>query len=117
MLDIIADEKLCERANTIGAQMVQRLEAIRRSNASVPIGDIRGLGAMVAFELVTERGGHTPAPDAIKPLTSAALDQGLILLSCGYYANTIRLIPPLTIAEDHLTQGLDILESSLGRAA
>ena len=116
VLDIIADEKLCERANTIGALMVKRLEAIRRSNGSVPIGDVRALGAMVAFELVKERGGHDPAPEAIKPVTSAALDKGLILLSCGYYANTIRLLAPLTIAEEHLAQGLDILEGSLGRS-
>ena len=117
VLDVIVEEKLCERANTIGAKMVKRLEAVRRSNTSTPIGDIRGLGAMVAFELVKERGGHDPAPEAIKPVLDGALDQGLILLSCGYYANTIRLIAPLTITDDHLDQGLDILESSLVQAA
>ena len=72
---------------------------------------------MVAFELVKERGGHEPAPDAIKPVLGKALDQGLILLSCGYYANTIRLLAPLTMTDTHLSTGLDILESSLVEAA
>ncbi len=117
VLDVIEEEKLCERANEIGGVMTKRLEAIRRSNASTPIGDIRGLGAMVAFELVKERGSHEPAPDAIKPVLGKALDQGLILLSCGYYANTIRLLAPLTMTDTHLSTGLDILESSLVEAA
>ncbi len=117
VLDAIETEGLCQRANAIGAKMVERLHAIRRSNAAIPIGDVRGLGAMVAFELVQERGGHAPAPEAIKPLLDRALDQGLILLSCGYYANTIRLLAPLTIADAHLDEGLDLLESSLTLAA
>lgn len=117
VLDVIESEGLCARANTIGAKMVKRLEDIRRSNASVPIGNVRGLGAMVAFELVKERGGDEPAPDAIKPVLEKALADGLILLSCGYYANTIRLLAPLTLGDAHLDQGLDILESSLAQAA
>jgi len=113
VLDAIEEEKLCERANRIGAIMVERLKAFRQSNTLRPIGDVRGLGAMVAFELVKERGGHTPDPDAIKPVTHAALENGLILLSCGYYANTIRLLAPLTIDEAHLAEGLDKLEVAL----
>ncbi len=117
VLDVIRDEDLCARADRIGARMVQRLEAIRRSNAARPIGDVRGLGAMVAFELVKERGGHDPAPEAIKPVIDGALEKGLLLLSCGYYGNTIRLLAPLTIQDDHLDEGLDMLESSLALAA
>lgn len=117
VLDVIQGEDLCAKANAIGGKMVDRLETIRRSNRAVPIGDVRGLGAMVAFELVKERGGDDPAPDAIKPVLDKALDQGLVLLSCGYYANTIRLLAPLTIEPAHLDQGLDILESSLAVAA
>jgi 4-aminobutyrate aminotransferase/(S)-3-amino-2-methylpropionate transaminase len=117
VLDVIGEERLCERANVIGAKMISRLAAIKRSNTSVPMGDIRGLGAMVAFELVKERGGNDPDPDAIKPVLSRALDKGLILLSCGYYANTIRLLAPLTIADAHLDEGLDILEDALQYAA
>ena len=113
VLDVIEEEKLCDRAIRIGTVMVERLKAMRQKNSLRPIGDVRGLGAMVAFELVKERGTHTPDPDAIKPVIAAALDAGLILLSCGYYANTIRILAPLTIADDHLDQGLTMLETAL----
>lgn len=113
VLDAIEEEKLCERSNHIGTVMVDRLNRIKQRNDSMPIGDVRGLGAMVAFELVKERGGNDPAPDAIKTVTSRALEHGLILLSCGFYANTIRLLAPLTISDDQLEEGLNILENSL----
>ena len=113
VLDVIEEEKLCERANKIGARMVERINGMRQKNALRPIGDVRGLGAMVAFELVKERGTHDPDPDAIKPVIAEALDAGLILLSCGYYANTIRILAPLTIDEGHLEEGLDMLETAL----
>lgn len=113
VLDVIEEEQLCERAMTIGAQMVEALERIKTKNTSRPIGDIRGLGAMVAFELVTERGTHTPDPDAVKAVTAKAAELGLILLSCGYWGNTIRLLAPLTIPDDHLLEGLSMLEEAL----
>ncbi|QHQ35185.1 4-aminobutyrate--2-oxoglutarate transaminase [Algicella marina] len=113
VLDVIEEEGLCRRADEVGAKMLSRLHDFRRSNTLRPIGDVRGLGAMVAFELVKERGGHEPDPDATKAVTSAALDAGLILLSCGYYANTIRLLAPLTIDMGHLDEGLDMLEDAL----
>jgi len=117
VLDAIEEEKLCERSMQVGAKMVDRLNKIKLRNDSMPIGDVRGLGAMVAFELVKERGGHDPDPDAIKTVTSRAMDKGLILLSCGFYGNTIRLLAPLTIPDDQLEAGLDILEESLVHAA
>lgn len=113
VLDVIEDEKLCERADHIGKIMVDRLLGMRQQNSLRPIGDVRGLGAMVAFELVKERGTHEPDPDGIKPVIAAALDAGLILLSCGYYANTIRLLAPLTIDDSQLNEGLKMLETAL----
>lgn len=113
VLDVIEEEKLCERSNRIGKIMVDRINKFKTSNTLRPIGDVRGLGAMVAFELVKERGTNDPDPDAIKHVTSAALDAGLILLSCGYYANTIRLLAPLTIDDAHLEEGLNMLETAL----
>lgn len=113
VLDVIEEEQLCARADTIGTVMVDRLKTMRQKNSLRPIGDIRGLGAMVAFELIRERGAHEPDPAAIKPVMDAALDSGLILLSCGYYANTIRILAPLTIDMEHLTEGLDKLEAAL----
>jgi len=113
VLDVMAEEKLCDRANMIGGIMLDRLKKMRQSNSLRPIGDVRGLGAMVAFELVKDRGGNDPDPEAIKPVVQAALDAGLILLSCGYYANTIRILAPLTIDLAHLDEGLDKLEAAL----
>ena len=113
VLDVIDEENLCDRANKVGDIMVKRLKEMRQKNSLRPIGDVRGLGAMVAFELVKERGTHDPDPDAIKPVLSAALDAGLILLSCGYYANTIRILAPLTISDQDLSDGLDKLETAL----
>lgn len=113
VLDVIEGEDLCARADRIGARMLERLHAMRSANSLRPIGDVRGLGAMVAFELVTERGTHTPDAEAVKHVTAKALEAGLILLSCGYYANTIRLLAPLTIPDAHLEEGLDMLERAL----
>jgi 4-aminobutyrate aminotransferase / (S)-3-amino-2-methylpropionate transaminase / 5-aminovalerate transaminase len=113
VLDVIAEEKLCDKANAMGARMLARLEKFKTSNTLRPIGDVRGLGAMVAFELVKERGTHEPDPDATKAVTAAAGQAGLILLSCGYYGNVIRLLAPLTMSDALLDEGLDKLEVAL----
>jgi 4-aminobutyrate aminotransferase len=117
VLDVIETEQLCQRSLRIGARMQERLEAMKKRPESVPIGDIRGLGAMVAFELVKKRGGHDPDPDQVKKLTAKALEHGLILLSCGIYGNTIRLLAPLTVPDAQLEEGLDILERCLAEIA
>jgi len=93
--------------------MKARLEVIKAGGNTTPIGEIRGLGAMVAFDLVKAVGGNDPDPARAKVLTSKALENGLILLSCGVYGNTIRLLAPLTIPEEQLIEGLNILERSL----
>jgi len=113
VLDVIEEEQLCERSCKMGERMVERINAMKQRTDTIPIGDVRGLGAMVAFELVKERGGNTPDANRIKPLTSKALEHGLILLSCGIYGNTIRLLAPLTIPDEQLEEGLNILEQSL----
>ncbi len=113
VLDIIEQDNLCTRADEIGAIVIERLKKMKARSDSAPIGDIRGLGAMVAFEMVSERDTHKPDAEATKALTTKALEHGLILLSCGYYGNTIRLLSPLTISDEHLHEGLDIIEQSL----
>ena len=112
-ISVIEDEKLCERSMRIGMRMVERLRAMRDRSDTAPIGDVRGLGAMVAFELVKARGGHEPAPERASALAAKALQNGLIILTCGYWGNTIRLLAPLTIPEEQLEEGLDIIERSL----
>src|SRR5438445_121653 len=75
------------------------------------VGEIRGLGAMLALEL-TEQSG-----DVAKAVTSAAREKGLVLLSCGLYGNVIRLLPPLSATDEELERGLGVLEEALGDAS
>lgn len=110
VLDIIEEEKLVERARTLGAQMVSRLKAMQ---ARFPaIGEVRGLGSMVAIELVKNRRADQPDADLTRALVQAAAARGLVILSCGVYANVIRFLAPLTIEEALLKEGLDLLEAS-----
>ncbi len=116
VLDVIADEGLCARSAEIGEKIRARLNALAERQGMECIGDVRGLGAMNAFELVTDRA--TRGPDA--PLTARILAEaearGLILLSCGTRYNVIRLLPPLTIPFDQLDEALDILEAAIEAA-
>jgi 4-aminobutyrate aminotransferase/(S)-3-amino-2-methylpropionate transaminase len=117
VLDVIEEEKLMERSTKIGEKVVNRLKAIAQRNDVPPIGEIRNLGGMIAFELVKNRGSHEPDPDATKALTTKALQNGLILLSCGVYANTIRILMPLTASDAIIDEGMSIIESSLSQIA
>jgi 4-aminobutyrate aminotransferase / (S)-3-amino-2-methylpropionate transaminase / 5-aminovalerate transaminase len=113
VLDVIEEEKLIDRANHIGARLKSRLEAISRRNNTVPIAAIRGPGAMVAFDVVATRGADDPDPEMTKKVLTKAREYGLILLSCGVFANTIRLLVPLTASDAVLDEGLDALEQAL----
>jgi 4-aminobutyrate aminotransferase/(S)-3-amino-2-methylpropionate transaminase len=113
VLDVFEDEKLLARANTIGTRTKARLAEIAQRNNSVPMAGIRGDGAMIAFDIVKTRGGHDPDPDAVKRTTAKALENGLVLLSCGIYGETIRLLMPLTIGDTILNEGLDKLSQAL----
>ena len=116
VLDVIAEEGLCARADALGKRMLERIEGFKRANDSQPIGDVRGLGAMVAFEIVKERGGNDPDADTAKAVAAKALEHGLIVLTCGFYGNVLRLLPPLTMSDAQLDEGLTLLESALKRA-
>lgn len=112
VLDVIADEKLVDRANAIGASMRKRLEAMRQRNALTRIAEIRGPGAMVAFDvLAKDSQSHDPA--RTRAVIARAAERGLILLSCGTTASSIRLLPPLTISDAMVEEGMDLLETAL----
>lgn len=113
VIEIIQEDQLCERSVLIGERMLERFAGFKQRNDMPAIGDIRGVGAMVAFELVKERGGNEPDADMTAALVAKALQNGLILLACGFWANSIRLLAPLTIPMEQLEEGLDILERSL----
>jgi 4-aminobutyrate aminotransferase/(S)-3-amino-2-methylpropionate transaminase len=117
VLDVIEEEKLLQRSTELGERIVRRIQAIAQRNDVPPIGEIRNLGAMIAFELVKRRGSDEPDPDATKALTQTAHDNGLVLLSCGVYANTIRILVPLTASDAIIDEGLDIVERSLKQVA
>ncbi len=113
VIEAFENEDLLAKSVRQGEIMVERLKAIRAKGQGMPIGDIRAAGAMVAFELVTEHGGSTPDPDGAKALVAKCLDRGLLLLTCGIYADTVRLLCPLTAAEEVINEGLDIIEASV----
>ncbi len=112
VLDVIVEENLLERAKILGGKIKAALDDFATRNDIVPIAAVRGPGAMVAFDVVRERGSFGPEPDATKRVIQAALSEGLILLSCGVGGNTIRILNPLTISDALLEEGL----ATLGRA-
>ena len=116
VLDIIEDEKLCDRANAIGKNILDRCNQIRdRSNLNC-VGDVRGIGAMCAIELVKDTVSGEPAPQLTQALMKVANENGLILLSCGTYGNVIRFLVPLTASDEVVRDGMDIFEASLTEA-
>jgi 4-aminobutyrate aminotransferase/(S)-3-amino-2-methylpropionate transaminase len=108
VLDIVSDPAFLARAQEVGETLRTRLREIAGKRPEV--GEVRGLGPMLALEFV-ER-----TPDRAKSAVSAAFERGLVLLSCGLYGNVIRLLPPLTITDAEVDQGLAILEESLATA-
>lgn len=113
VLDVMSEEKLLERAEAIGGRLRERLAALAGNGARVPIGNVRGLGAMIGFDVLKSRGSGEPDGAAAKRVTQRALEAGLILLSCGLQGETIRILVPLTIGDATLEEGLDKLEQAL----
>ena len=116
VLDVIDEEKLCERSRAIGEIILRRLGQLKeRSNLNC-IGDIRGLGAMCALELIKDIASGEPDAGLTSALLKTASDKGLILLSCGTYANVIRFLVPLTASDALVEEGMDIFADSLVEA-
>jgi 4-aminobutyrate aminotransferase len=114
VIDVIADEDLCARAELLGNRLKQKLEGLREA---VPqIADIRGPGLMVAAEF-NKRDQKTPDAGFAENVRVKALEKGLILLTCGVYGNVIRFLPPLTVSDETFTEALDILEAALVAAS
>jgi 4-aminobutyrate aminotransferase/(S)-3-amino-2-methylpropionate transaminase len=117
VLDVMAEEKLLDRANSIGTRIKAKLEKMARQNDLMPMAAVRGPGAMIGFEIVKERGGFDPDPEATKLLTTKALELGLIVLSCGVYGNVIRILVPLTASDKVIDEGMNLLEQAMKTAA
>ena len=110
-IDSIQREGLLELAARLGDVMAARLREM--ADGVSLIGDVRGRGAMVAIELVEDRESKAPARRAAGRLIEECYRQGVIVLKAGTYDNVVRLLPPLSIHEDLLNEGLDVLEKSL----
>jgi 4-aminobutyrate aminotransferase len=115
-LDVIEDEGLVDNARERGTQFLAGLRALGARHAA--IGDVRGLGLMVAIELVKPGDGDGRVPDAdlTKRIQAEALARRLIVLTAGTYVNVIRIIPPLVTTPGEVDQALDILDASLTAA-
>jgi 4-aminobutyrate aminotransferase / (S)-3-amino-2-methylpropionate transaminase / 5-aminovalerate transaminase len=109
VLQEVRTDRFRARADELGARIRSRLEGlVARAPA---LGEVRGLGPMLALELAD------PTPDLAKAVTAAARDRGLVLLSCGIYGNVIRILVPLSIDDALLEHGLDLLEEAIGDAS
>lgn len=110
VLDIIDEEKLCERAVKLGDRVKATLNALQHD---VPqIAEVRGPGAMIAVEFC-KPGGHEPDAEFTKRVQTRALERGLLLLVCGVYSNVVRFLFPLTIQDNVFDEALTILQEVL----
>ncbi len=115
VLEVIERDDICARARHIGEVAIQRMRAMQERHDC--IGEVRGIGAMTAMELVHNRSSREPAPALTAGVLREAHLRGLALLRAGLYDNVIRLLMPLTIRDDELEAGLTILEQSLEAAS
>jgi 4-aminobutyrate aminotransferase len=115
-LDVIEDEGLVANARERGAQLLDGLQRLATSHRS--IGDVRGLGLMVALELVQpgEGDGRTPDPALAKRVQAACFDRGLLVLTAGTYVNVIRIIPPLVTTAEEIDHALAVIAEALDAA-
>jgi len=114
VVDVIRDEGLVERAAELGARLRRRLADLQSSHPQ--IAEVRGLGAMIGAEFFDPATGKPDAAFA-KRVQAHALDNGLLLLTCGVHFNVIRFLMPLTIPDAHFDEALDILERAIDGAA
>ena len=112
VLEVIDSEDILNKSTKLGEKLAAYVENLAKESA-LGIGEIRHLGAMFAFELIKPGTKNTPDPDAAKALTTKAAELGLILLSCGVYANSIRVLVPITVEDTILDEALGMLEAAL----
>jgi 4-aminobutyrate aminotransferase / (S)-3-amino-2-methylpropionate transaminase / 5-aminovalerate transaminase len=107
VLEIFEEERILEKAQTLALRLEHELKALEAKYTGV--GDVRGLGAMMAIELVKSRDSKKPDADAATKICAAALEQGLILIKCGMHGNAIRVLVPLNASQEELETGFEIL--------
>jgi len=115
VLDIIEKENLCARANVLGERFRKR--AAKWQERWELVGDVRGLGAMQAIELVRSKTTRQPAEEETKQVSQYCYEHGLVTITAGSYSNVIRLLVPLVITDAQMDEGLDVLEAALAHVA
>src|SRR5438874_5270036 len=111
VLDVMSEEGIVERANVVGETIRSRMELWQERYAA--IGDVRGLGAMLALELVRDRATKQPAPELATRIVVEAAQNGLLLLKAGVYSNCVRVLLPLVISDAELDEALGVWEQAL----
>ena len=111
VLEVIEEEGLLERSLRLGERLKGRFQTMARKFSC--IGEVRGLGGMVAIELFEDFERRKPAPELTKALVARCAERGLIMLPCGMYGNVIRILAPLTATGEIIEEGMDIIERSL----
>lgn len=114
VLETFDEENLLQRANDVGQKLKEGLLSIAETHRE--IGDVRGLGAMIAIELFEDGDVHKPNAKLTADVVAKARDKGLILLSCGPYYNVLRILVPLTVSDAQIKQGLDIIAACFTEA-
>jgi len=115
VIEIMEREKIPEKAAAMGKKLRKRLDEMHGKYEK--IGDVRGLGPMLAMEFVSDRKTKKPDPDTSSKIMKECLQKGLMTLKAGLYNNAIRLHPPLTIKDKYLNTGMDILEAAVKKYA
>lgn len=115
VLDVIEEEKILERSRALGDKLMERFRDWEKRFECV--AHPRNLGAMAAFDLVRDKASNEPDAQLTQSLCAQARANGLILLSCGLYGNAIRILVPVTVSDEVLAEGLDIIERNLSELA
>jgi 4-aminobutyrate aminotransferase / (S)-3-amino-2-methylpropionate transaminase / 5-aminovalerate transaminase len=115
VLEIIEKEDLCARANVLGERFRKR--ASKWQSKWELVGEIRGLGAMQALELVRSKATREPADEETKRVSQYCYEHGLVTITAGSYSNVIRLLVPLVITDAQMDEGMDVLEAALAHVA
>ncbi len=115
-IEAIESEGLLARSTELGHRFKARFAEIGARSAPYRMWDIRGLGAMIGVEFVTDFDSATPDADLTKKICAEALKRGLILLACGLHGNAIRVMVPLTASDAVIEEGLEIFEAALAAA-
>jgi len=115
VLDIIAKENLCARANALGERFRKR--AAKWQAQWELVGEVRGLGAMQALELVRSKTTRQPADEETKQVAQYCYEHGLVMITAGSYGNVIRLLMPLVLTDAQMDEAMDVLEAALAHVA